>query len=162
MDYKFLEILQKETSVSNSDLDGGNTVFSDFLLGTSKFTVLVELKRPDTSLFTRKDRSESWKLSKELSYAVSQILSQKAEWEIKGKQIQYNSEGEPLQQKTYDPKTILIIGNSCQYQGENKDDITKAKTFELYRRNSRNIDIITFSELYERAYFIVNQKMIET
>lgn len=161
LDYKFLEILQKETSVSNSDLDGGNTVFSDFLLGTNKFTVLVELKRPDTPLFTSKDRSESWRLSKELSYAVSQILAQKAEWEIKGKQIQFNGNGELLHQKTYDPKTILIIGNSSQYHGDNKAEIIKAKTFELYRRNSRNIDIITFSELYERAYFIVNQKMIK-
>ncbi|RMZ59967.1 DUF4263 domain-containing protein [Chryseobacterium nematophagum] len=161
LDYKFLEILQQETSVSNSDLDGGNTVFADFLLGTNKFTVLVELKRPDTPLFTSKDRSESWKLSKELSYAVSQILAQKAEWEIKGKQIQYSGSGEPIQQKTYDPKTILIIGNSDQYKGQNKSDIIKAKTFELFRRNSRNIDIITFTELFERAYFIVNQRTIE-
>lgn len=161
LDYKFLEILQKEASVSNSDIDGGNTVFSDFLLGTNKFTVLVELKRPDTPLFTSKDRSESWKLSKELNYAVSQILAQKAEWEIKGKYIQHNGSGKPIHQKTYDPKTILIIGNSDDYKGENKSDVIKAKTFELFRRNSRNIDIITFTELYERAYFIVNQRIAE-
>jgi len=37
----------------------------------------------------------------------------------------------------------------------------KAKTFELYRRNSRNIEILTYSELYERAYYIVNQKTID-
>ena len=31
----------------------------------------------------------------------------------------------------------------------------KMKTFELYRRDSRNIDIVTYDELYERAQFIV-------
>ncbi|MCK9282387.1 MAG: DUF4263 domain-containing protein [Melioribacteraceae bacterium] len=107
LDYKFLEILLKESSVSNSDLDGKNTVFSDFLLGSNKFTVLVELKRPDTPLFENKrNRSESWQLSNDLTFAVSQILAQKAEWEIKGKQhniilkaIQYLKK--PLTQKRY-------------------------------------------------------------
>ncbi len=31
----------------------------------------------------------------------------------------------------------------------------KEKTFELYRRDSRNIKILTFDELLERAKFIV-------
>jgi len=162
LDYQFLQILQKESSVSGSDLSGKNTVFSDFLLGTNKFTVLVELKKPDTPLFENKrNRSESWQLSKDLTFAISQILAQKAEWEIKGKQIQYDSFDNPISQKTFDPKTILIIGNSSQYSGITKNEIIKAKTFELYRRNSRNIEILTYSELYERAYFIVNQKTID-
>lgn len=162
LDYQFLQILQKESSVSGSDLSGKNTVFSDFLLGASRFTVLVELKRPDTPLFEyEKNRSESWKLSKDLTFSISQILAQKAEWEIKGKQTQYDSFDNPISQKTIDPKTILIIGDSSQYSGISKNEIIKAKTFELYRRNSRNIEILTYSELYERAYFIVNQKTID-
>lgn len=162
LDYQFLQILQKESSISSSDLDGKNTVFSDFLLGSNKFTVLVELKRPETPLFENGlNRSESWKLSKDLTYAVSQILVQKAEWEIKGTETQYDSLGNPISQKTFDPKTILIIGNSSQYSGIKKEERIKAKTFELYRRNSRNIEILTYSELYERAFFIVNQKTID-
>lgn len=158
LDYKFLKILQKESSVSDSDLDGKETVISDFLLGTSKFTVLVELKRPDTPLFSnKKNRSRSWTLSTDLTEAVSQILAQKAEWLIKSQKQQYDSYGNPIKQKTRDPKTILVIGDSNQFSGENREMITKAKTFEMYRRNSRNIEILTYTELYERAYFIVNQ-----
>ena len=67
LDYRFLTILQREASVSSSDLDGKNTVESDFLLGSTDFTVLVELKRPDTPLFeSSQNRSRSWKLSKQL------------------------------------------------------------------------------------------------
>ena len=34
---------------------------------------------------------------------------------------------------------------------------TKAKTFELFRRNCKDIEILTYDELFDRAYFIVNQ-----
>ncbi|MBK8292144.1 MAG: DUF4263 domain-containing protein [Flammeovirgaceae bacterium] len=112
LDYRFLSILQKEASVSSVDLDGKNEVISDFLLGDNNFTVIVELKRPDTALFeTDKNRSESWRLSRDLTYAVSQILTQKAEWEIKSETKQFTESGQPISQSTVDPKTILIIGH---------------------------------------------------
>jgi hypothetical protein len=162
LDYRFLCILQKEAHISNIDLDSKNSVIADFLLGSTKFTVLVELKRPDTPLFsTDKNRSESWALSHDITNAVSQILSQKAEWEIKSKAQQFDEHGTPINQSTIDPKTILVIGNSRQFSGTNKNDLIKLKTFELYRRNSRNIDIVTYNELFERAYYVVNQKQFD-
>lgn len=157
LDYKFLSILQKEASVSSIDIGGKNEVKADFLLGDNNFTVIVELKRPDTPLFDNtQNRSESWRLSKDLTYAVSQILTQKAEWEIKSQKIQYDSEGNPIYQSTYNPKAILIIGNTNQFAGEKKENLMKRKTFELYRRNSRDIEIVTFDELLEKAKFIVS------
>jgi len=161
LDYRFLSILQREASVSSTDLDGKNEVKLDYLLGDRNFTIIVELKRPDTPLFEKdKNRSESWKLSKDLTYAVSQILSQKAEWEIKAKTDQFDENGDKIEQDTVDPKTILIIGNTNQFSGSTKTDLIKKKTFELYRRNSRNIEIITYDELLERAQFIVNDGTI--
>ena len=157
LDFRFLSILQREASVSSTDLDGKNEVKSDFLLGDKNFTVLVELKRPDTPLFEiGKDRSESWKLSKDLTYAISQILAQKAEWEIKSLTDQFDESGDRIEQETFDPKTILIIGHTNQFSGSTKTDLIKRKTFELYRRNSRNIEILTYDEIFERAKFIVN------
>lgn len=157
LDYRFLSILQREASVSGTDLSGKNEVKLDYLLGDKNFTILVELKRPDTNLFEiDKNRSESWKLSKELTYAVSQILAQKAEWQIKAQTDQYDDNDEKIDQNTFDPKTILIIGHSNQYSGDTKTDLIKKKTFELYRRNSRNIEILTYDELFGRAQFIVN------
>lgn len=157
LEYRFLSILQKEASVSSIDLDGKNEVKSDYLLATKNFTVIVELKRPDTQLFERdKNRSESWRLSKDLTYAISQILTQKAEWEINSQHKNFDENGFPITQTTIDPKTFLIIGHSEQFNGTNKEDLIKRKTFELYRRNSKNIEIITYDELLERAKFIVN------
>lgn len=162
LDYKFLGILQKEAHISNTDLSGKDGVIGDFLLGCNKFTVLVELKRPDTDLFKNKNRSNSWSLSNELVDAFSQILEQKASWQIQAESNannNYNDDGEIIKQKTIDPKTILIIGNSNQYSGETKEQQIKAKSFELFRRDSRNIEIITFDELIERAKFIAQHKV---
>lgn len=160
LDYRFLRLIQKEASISDIDVDGKNTVISDFLMGDTRFTVLVELKRPDTKLFERdSNRSKSWKLSKDLTYAVSQILTQKAEWEIKAQTEQYKEDGSLIEEKTYDPKTILIIGSTGQFKGTDRESRIKAKTFELYRRNSKNIEIITYDELYEKACFIVSNQV---
>lgn len=157
LDYRFLSILQREASVSSVDLDGKNQVKSDYLLADSNFTVLVELKRPDTPLFEKdKNRSESWRLSKDLTYAVSQILAQKAEWEIKSQTQQFDENGDSIEQETFDPKTILIVGHKEQFSGSTKTDLIKRKTFELFRRNSRNIEILTYDEVFERANFIVS------
>lgn len=159
LDYRYLSILQKEASISSTDIDGKNEVQTDFLMADNNFTVIVELKRPDTPLFEKhKNRSESWKLSKDLTYAVSQILTQKAEWEINSSSKSFDSEGNPIKQTTVDPKTILIIGHSEQFTGETKTDLIKQKTLELYRRNSRNIEIFTYDELLDRAKFIVSEK----
>jgi len=156
LDYKFLKILQKEATISDTDLDGKESVITDFLLGDNRFTTIVELKRPDTKIFEQvKNRSKSWRLSTSLTYSISQILTQKAEWELKSQKKQYDSEDNLIHEYTIDPKAILIIGHTSQFYGEDRESTIKAKTFELYRRNLRNIEIITFDELLERARFII-------
>jgi hypothetical protein len=34
----------------------------------------------------------------------------------------------------------------------------KEKTLELFRRDSRNVELVTYDELYERARFIVHNE----
>lgn len=158
LDYRFLGILQKEFSASGTQADGTGQVNGDFLMGDKKFTTFVELKKPDTPLFKSSNtRSGAWKLSNELMEAKSQILEQKASGQIKiEKETIHDSNGNEIKQNSYDSKVILIIGNWNQI----KDDVDlikqiKTKTFELFRRDSRNIEFITYDELYERAKFIV-------
>lgn len=159
LDYKFFKILQREAKISDVTVGGEEQVIVDFLVGTNNFTTLIEMKRPDTPLFSSEsNRSGSWRLSDALTHAISQILEQKAQWIIKSQKIQYDKDRKPIKQKTHDPKTILLIGDSNQFSGEDLDQIIKAKTFELYRRSLKDIDIMTFDELHDRANFIVNEK----
>jgi len=154
--YRYLSILQRECHVSGTDLDGKNSVISDFLISDTRFTKLVELKRPDTPLFKGgKNRSEAWQLSGELTDAVSQILCQKANWELESQSDCYKSDGNKITESTCDVDCILLIGTSEQFSGDNKEAAIKRKTIELYRRNMRNIEILFFDELLDRARFIV-------
>jgi len=160
--YRYLKILQREAHVSGSDIDGGNEVISDFLMSDMKFTKLVELKRPSTPLFkNRKNRSDAWCLSNDLSDAVSQILSQKANWEIDSQADNYTSEGNKVTDLTHDVECILIIGSRSDLSGSDREKAMKLKTLELYRRNLRNIDIVLYDELFERAKFIVRDSLKE-
>jgi hypothetical protein len=157
LDYRYQEILQREVHLSYAELDGSNTVIGDYLLGDNFFTTFVELKKPSTLLFANKgNRSNSWKLSNDLIESVSQILEHKASGLIRLDSPQYIN-GEPLTQKAYDSKVILIIGDWKELENSSNtlEKEIKKKTLELFRRDSRNVEILTFDELFERAKFIV-------
>ncbi len=163
LDYRYQEILQREVHLSDAELDGSNTVIGDYLLGDNFFTTFIELKKPTTSLFGNKgNRSNSWKLSNDLIESFSQILEHKASGLIRLDKNQY-VKGEPLNQEAYDSKVILIIGD---WKELDKTETTlekeiKKKTFELFRRDSRNVEIMTFDELYERAHFIAEGEKVK-
>ncbi|EGT0627942.1 MULTISPECIES: Shedu immune nuclease family protein [Citrobacter] len=159
--YKFLKILQREAHISKTDLNGGNDVIADFLMSDSRFTKIVELKTPTTKLFTkRQGRSDTWFLSSEITDAVSQILAQKANWEIESQTRNYTAEGNLIHEETFDAECILIIGSLSSIEGSDKEKLIKRKTLELYRRNLKNIDILFYDELLERSRYIVRSAEI--
>jgi len=156
LDYRYQEILQREVHLSDAELDGSNTVIGDYLLGDNFFTTFVELKKPSTPLFGKKgNRSNSWKLSNDLIESVSQILEHKASGLIRLDKQQF-IKGEPVNQKAYDSRVILIIGDWKELENSSNtlEKEIKKKTLELFRMDSRNVEILTFDELYERACFI--------
>lgn len=167
LNYRFQTILQREFSASNTTAAGKDEVFSDYLLGDKRFTTFVELKKPDTPLFEKdKNRSGSWRLSQNLTYAVSQILEQKASGQMKISTTKDLLDGNfnPIAQQAYDSKVVLIIGHWSQVEMSDEPEgikEIKRKTFELYRRDSRNIEIITYDELFERAKFIVENDILK-
>ena len=162
LDYKFQGVLQKEFHASDTNAAGKNGVIADFLLGDKRFTTFVELKLPETDLFeSSQNRANSWRLSTKLIDACSQILEQKASGILKIETAKdlYDDSGEEIIQHSYDSKTILLIGNWMQiHDDKSQTKKIKEKTFELFRRDSRNIEILTYDELYERAEFIVKNE----
>lgn len=162
LDYRFQGILQKEFHASDTTAAGKEGVISDYLLGDKRFTTFVELKLPTTNLFGQThNRSNTWRLSNSLIDAYSQILEQKASGQIKIETTKellddFNNE---IFQRSFDSRTILIIGCWKEIESDPVGTMRiKEKTFELFRRDSRNVDIITYDELYERATFIVKNK----
>jgi len=159
--YQFLHLLQGQPNYGGADLSGKGAQKGDFLLHSSaeiKFTVPVEIKKPETTLFAfsktgglAKYRNGVPILNYELIGAVSQIQVNSKTWEIEGSSNPQNSEELSAERIfTHSPKGILVIGNTKQL-----DSFEKRKAFELYRSNIHNPEIITFDELFERAKYIV-------
>jgi hypothetical protein len=154
LDYKFNYILQREYSTGSKGLDAKGNAIGDFILTDSQFTVLVELKTPRTKLFgSEKFRNGCWKISNDLADVTSQVLAQKHEVTVNFDKLAEDIDKDIT---LYDPKAIVVIGNTQQFNAEcAKESRWKKRTFELYRRNLRNVEIITYDELYDRAKFIV-------
>lgn len=164
LNYHFLNIVNDQPDYGGRNYTGKGSQRGDFLARTSgeiKFTVLVEIKTPNTQLFTYKrngqleeNRNGACLLSRNLLGGISQIQINCRTWSIES---QNKKNATPLEKKstfTVQPKGILVIGNTSELI-DNED---KINTFEEYRRNIHNPEIITFDELYERAKFIVESK----
>lgn len=162
LDYRFMWIIQREADLSTKTVWWKESVNWDFLVWDNNYVHFVELKLPNTPLFLKyKGRSNTWKLSDELFNAKSQILEQKASWLVKlhQKHSEEDLNYKKINWKSYDSKVMLIIWDIDEELKKSWDEEwikeIKRKTFELFRRDSRNIEIITYKELYDRAKFII-------
>ncbi len=157
LNYQFLRPLQGQPHYGGVTIDGKGMQKGDFLQRTEadiKFTVLIEIKTPRADLLgSQQYRNGAWELGDDLIGGVSQLQANCSKWEKEGSQTEDNREV-LLQRKIFavQPKGILIIGRTNQL-----DRISKRNTFELFRRNTINPEIMTFDELYERAKFIVER-----
>jgi len=162
LDYRIMTQFDRELNVSSVGTDNKEKAIVDFLMSFTDFTVTVEVKKPETPIFEKikGGRSGIWNFHHDFIEAISQVLEQKTEWHILGQRNNlYNKDGKKLSKRTRDAKAILVIGHKSEFlalDNEREKEI-KQDTFELFRRDSRNIEIITYDELFERARFIVNK-----
>lgn len=170
VDIKFIREFYDEQKVGNENSLGKGSPKSD-LLGISNYTTLIELKHSNTKIFTlnktSKSRTNTWDFSSDFIEGVSQCLGQKfsieKSFEFKNFINESNQRLDKQKYKTLDPKTIFIIGNrKIEFPHNlNEDNIVKSETFERFRRNNRNLEIITFDELFERSYHLIYSKKID-
>lgn len=154
LDYRFLRRVQGQPHVGGKSVTGRGEQKGDFLLsteGVTRFSVIVEIKTPGAKLLGREYRNRAFPASPELSGSVAQVQANCRKWETEGSKSEAN-ENLRSQERifTYQPKGIVVIGNTNQLGGNDE----KA-SFELFRRNIVNPEIITFDELLERAKFII-------
>lgn len=160
LDYRMMRPFDREMVVGTAGTDNREKPTVDFLMTFTDYTVLVEIKRPDTQIFQarKSGRSGTWRFSSDFMDAVSQVLEQKAEWlsAAQSSDLFDKSGKRRLEARTRESKTILVVGNRNEFHSSDnlRDNAVKSDTFELFRRDTRSLDIITFDELFDRARFI--------
>lgn len=164
LDYRIMRQFDREMAVGSGGTDNQNKPFVDFLMNFTDFTVLVEIKRPDTPIFRsrRGGRAGTWEFSQEFLSAISQVIEQKARW-LSFAQVgdHFNKAGtRKIEARTRNAKTVLVIGSRREFSGAGDERAAQIMhdTFELFRRENRTIEIVTFDELLERARFITRDK----
>lgn len=152
--YQILRIVQTQPNFGGAAVDGRGDQRGDYLTATeaeTKFTCLVEIKKPSTKLLRNEEyRNGAWGASKELAGAISQVQINCAQWEITGARTEQNRE--QLENiNTISPRGIVVIGKTDELEIWDKRN-----SFERFRREIHNPEIITYDELFARAKYIVN------
>jgi hypothetical protein len=126
--------------------------------GDQRFTVLVEIKRPETRFFQDGNyRSGVPKINPEFMNAISQVQVNTHTWEMEGSKRERDAEWlSDANIRTIAPRSILVCGNT----GELKNDLARRKAFELFRCRLSSPEIVTFDELLARARFIVRESVV--
>ena len=164
LDYRIMRQFSREAVVGAGGIDNQNKPVTDFLMEFTDYTVLVEIKRPGTPIFkpAKGGRAGTWEFTSDFTGAVSQILEQKAEWSSFAETGAHydKATGRRLTARTRNARCILVLGLCGEFDksASEREANLKRDTFELFRRECRSIDIITFDELLERAQFIARSE----
>ena len=131
--------------VGGMNIDRKNAKLVDYLylVESSRETILVEIKTPVTKLLGSKYRG-IYRPSQELSGALVQVLDYRRELV---KTVGGLTQHTDYDLDSFNPRCVIIVGNG---QAELLDD-TRRKSFELFRSSQKDVEIVTYDELFRKV-----------
>lgn len=126
---------------------GGNT--ADFLYENdiSGNLVLVEIKTPISPLLGKRYRNNVYNASEDLTGGLLQILNARQSLTEHYASL---ATDDMMSRHPLSPRGLLIVGSTSQLQDE-----AQQSSFELFRGNQREIEIVTFDELRRKIGLMV-------
>lgn len=151
--YQFLDVVTGQPAYGGTGVNRRGLQLGDYLMATratARFTVLVEIKRPDADLLRGEYRGEEvYDVGRDVAGGVAQVQNACRTWVTEGSTAEANREV-LAGIETFEPRGILVIGDTAQLTA-----LPMRRSFELFRRNLTNPEIITFDELLARAKYMV-------
>ena len=136
--------VQDQASVGGRKISGTGGKVADFLVKNSMTnnTAIIEIKTPQKTLLNVTTFREGvYTPSIDLCGSINQALDQKYRFEREIAQIKENSRINEIE--TYSVHCCLIIGTMPPEED-------RQRSFELFRRNSKDVEIVTFDELLNK------------
>ena len=136
--------VRDQASVGGRKLSGDGEKITDFLVKNSltNNTAVFEIKTPQTQvLHKRPYRDGVYTPSADFSGSINQALDQKYQFQKQVAQIKENT-------RLYDIESYAV--HCCLVVGTTPEGEDQQKSFELFRRNSKDVEIVTFDELLEK------------
>jgi len=136
--------VRDQASVGGRKLSGDGEKITDFLVKNSltNNTAIFEIKTPQTAILNKTPyRDGVFTPSTDLSGSINQALDQKYQFQKQIAQIKDNT-------RIYDIESYAV--HCCLVIGKTPGGDDQKKSFELFRRNSKDVEIVTFDELLEK------------
>ena len=136
--------VRDQASVGGRKLSGDGEKITDFLVKNSltNNTALFEIKTPQTPMLNKMPFREGvYTPSADLSGSINQALDQKYQFQKQIAQIKDTT-------RLYDIESYAV--HCCLVIGRTPEGDDQKKSFELFRRNSKDVEIVTFDELLEK------------
>jgi Domain of unknown function (DUF4263) len=139
-----LVFIQESAYVGGMNVDRQNAKLVDYLFSqeSSREAVLVEIKTPATKLLGAKYRG-TYRPSTELVGAVMQVLDYRRSV---SKNLSSLVQGTNHKLSAFSPKCVVIVGNGSV----ELDKEEKREAFEMFRANSRDVEVVTYDELFRK------------
>ena len=137
-------VVQEQASVGGRKLSARGEKLADFLVKNSMTnnTAIIEIKTPQSKLLAKTPfRDGVFTPSSDLSGSINQVLDQKYQFQREISLIMDKSRIFDI--SPYSVHCCLIIGTM-------PNDEDQQKSFELFRGNSRDVQVITFDELLKK------------
>jgi len=139
-------LYQDEAYVGGKNMSNKNGKLNDFLIKSdlTNNVAFVEIKTHKTELLTkgRAYRGDDvFAMSKELSGSLIQVLNQRDKFQKHFHHLRYESKSDV---ETFNSKCLVLIGTVTDLQAE------QVSAFELFRGNSKDVEIVTFDELLRK------------
>ena len=135
----------KDTAyVGGMNIDRQDAKFVDYLFSqeSSQEAVLVEIKTPATRLLGKKYRG-TYRPSAELTGAVMQALDYRRSLSANLSSVTSRTEHKLT---AFSPRCVVIVGNGAL----ELDTPAKRDAFEMFRSNSKDVEIVTYDELFRK------------
>jgi hypothetical protein len=138
-------ILRDRAYIGGMGLDQSGANIVDFLLANdlTANTALVEIKTPKTTLLGRRYRGNVYPPSREIAGAVAQISNYKHS-------LITNSTQPEIGVSAFNPPSLVVAGTLDQLTDE-----ARKRSFELYRQGLRDVQIVTYDELFHKVANLV-------
>lgn len=136
--------VKDQASIGGRKLSGSGEKITDFLVKNSltNNTALFEIKTPQAKVLNgRPYREGVYTPTADLAGSINQALDQRYQFQKQISQIKDTS-------RVYDMESYAV--HSCLIIGKTPTDADQQKSFELFRRNSKEVQIVTFDELHEK------------
>ena len=145
-------VVEEKAYVGGKNISNKSGNIVDFLAknAISKNAVLIEIKTPKTDLLGRQYRG-NFSISAELSGAVVQVANYKSNLQNEYQKLFLG--GDVDVGEAFEPTCVVIIGN---YSREISQSQRKKKSLDLFRSHLKDIDIVTYDELFGKVQLLVD------